>query len=312
MKYCVNCRKAYERPSSFCDGCFSDQGVPDEVIDAALNQYGNMGGAFANAPRFGFPGEGTALVTSLALTGAVILILGTLSVGIFLILVAFAVVSLIANQAANRRNFVPLGPGAFPKLHRIARLAAFRLKMPMPEVFIQQSGDYNAFTQGFGNRGFVVLFSPLVQDFSPAEVMFIIGHEFGHMKRYHTTWLSLMSPSRSSIDKPLLSQAVQTVFNLWSVKAEYTADQAGLLVVRDLDTAIWALFKVAAGADVKREINHDFLMSRTRSDTDLSSSLLEYFSDHPFLENRIKQLRAFSESTAYRSQAHDGWARGPR
>src|SRR6266446_2280810 len=186
MSYCANCGTRYEEPASLCSACHLDPRLPEAIIDADIIRENWRG----NDPSFGYPGEAGALVLSAVVATALGVVLGVVSLGLFLVLVALSLITLTLNLATYRRNAIQVGPRSFPTVHRLAKVAAYRLKLRCPEVYVSHDGRYNAHTQGFARNGFIVVNSALVQDFQPAELLFVIGHEMGHIKRFHATWMT--------------------------------------------------------------------------------------------------------------------------
>ena len=89
---------------------------------------------------------------------------------------------LYTNVRVDGRNY--------PKLHAIVADCARILDVTMPEVFIDYSAFYNAYTAGV-RRTFVVINSSVVDEFSEPELRYIIGHELGHIKSGHVLYHSI-------------------------------------------------------------------------------------------------------------------------
>lgn len=299
MKYCVNCRAPFERASGVCLACHSDQTTPDELIDSALMELANKPGG--TAPAFGYPGERGALALAILASVAILAVAGTVSFGLFFLVLGANLAYLILDHLRNPRVMIRVSGSSFKSVHRLARVAAYRLRIPLPPVYIDESSEYNAYTKGFHRYGFIVVHSSLARDFRPLELLFVLGHEMGHIKRRHTTWLNLTNPARVSGARFVFAPVMQVIFNLWSIKSEYTADQAGLIVCRDVPAAVMTMLKLAGGAQVEREVNLAQMLKSAEAEPSLGSSLLEYLGDHPFAENRIRELIGFARTEAYRS-----------
>ena len=143
----------------------------------------------------------------------------------------------------------------FGNIFKLAKIAAYRLKIPLPEIYITEEPQYNAYTMGFYKYGFIVINSSIARDFKPGELLFVIGHEMGHIRKYHTTWLNLLNPAKAGSSRFIFAPIMQIIFNIWSVKAEYTADQAGLIACKDINPAVTTLLKLAGGPNVEKEVD---------------------------------------------------------
>lgn len=304
MSYCVNCAAEFSKPSGICPNCHADQFVANEIIDSELTKNNNRSFNYKSL-SFGYPGEKAALTISILISSFVLAIIGTLSFGLFLVILFINLLYLKINHLTFRRNMIRVSDTNFKKIDRLAKISAHRLGLILPEVFITEEQQYNAYTMGFYKYGFIVINSALVRDFKPSEILFVIGHEMGHMKRFHTTWLNLMNPAKAGGTRFLLAPVMQIIFNAWSVKAEYTADQAGLIACRDVDAAVNCLLKLAGGVNAEKEVDISQIINRKEYENELLGSVLEYLGTHPFVDNRIKQLTNFSNSTIYKGLRHD-------
>jgi Zn-dependent protease with chaperone function len=253
----------------------------------------------AGEPAFGYPGERGALYLSLALCLVILALLGALTVGLFLLAVAANLLYLILTHLTIKSQMIQASENSFERVHRLAKVAAYRLGAPLPPVYITEAPTFNAYTAGFFRYGFAVIHSAMVRDFKPDELLFVIGHEFGHIKRYHTTWLNLMHPAQGTGARFFVAPLMRLVFNVWSVKSEYTADQAGLIACRSHRAAVTAMLKLAGGAEVEKEVDVRRVEELASEDPGVSVAFLEYLGTHPFVRNRIRQLLSFAASADY-------------
>ncbi len=218
----------------------------------------------------------------------------------FLVVIAAAMVWIRQSQLLG--NAVQVSERQFPDLHHLASEAAVRLNMPQPPVFITQDPTLNAFALGFLGRQSVVLHSATVEAMSSAELQYIIGHEFSHIKCGHTNVLVLTN-SAQGLNIPLLSQFVQFLFLNWSRRAEYTCDRGGLLANRNPRAAICALSKLAVGVNLFQQLDiEDFVNSqRAALNTNTLTRLSENLVTHPYLVKRLQALSDFFHSDIYRA-----------
>jgi len=297
MPYCVNCGVQYNGVVSICGQCYLDPTILERTIDEKLKSFTIQSGR-RNDIDFAYFGERTSLFFSISVLIVVSAILGTLSFGIFVGMVVFSIISLRIASFRNRGLMIQVSPMNFPHLFNISKIVCYRLRIPLLPVYIHQSPEYNAYTNGFFGHAWVVLHTGLIDSFSHAEIAFVMGHEFAHIKRRHTTWLTLMSPA-SNVSVSILSGLIKTIFNLWSLKCEYTADRGGLLTTREVSVAINSLIKLVVGASMASQVDWKSLIREHEKKETFFVKAAEVLGTHPFPINRIKEVLAFSESKAY-------------
>lgn len=298
MSYCVNCGKEYDKPSGICPICYSDQIIPNEIIDFELPMFKGKS-IHPDDLSFGFPGEKAALTLSIISSILIAIILGTVSFGLFFVILLLNLMYLKINHLSSQKNMIHVSENNFKNIFRLAKVAAYRLKFPLPEIYISEDPQYNAYTMGFYKYGFIVINSSMARFFKPGELLFVIGHEMGHMKLYHTTWLNLLYPAKAGSARFIFAPVMQIIFNVWSVKAEYTADQAGLIACKDINYAIISLLKLAGGPDVEKEVDISKITNPQSEQEEKLSDMVEYLGTHPFIENRIKQLFNFASAPRF-------------
>jgi Zn-dependent protease with chaperone function len=140
----------------------------------------------------------------------------------------------------------------------------------------------------------------------PRELRFIIGHEMGHIRCHHVKLMMLLE-----LVKGFLPDKAQLIFTLpllkWSREAEMSADRAGLICCQNLSAAEQALARLATGVDESTigRVNIDvFLRQRERDNMSTVSEIAFFINQlrqsHPFIPDRITDLRLYSESPEYR------------
>jgi len=87
---------------------------------------------------------------------------------------------------------------------------------------------------------------------------------------------------------------LRLIFNNWALKAEYSADRAGLIASRNLTSCISALLK-SSTAETNIDIDN-YINEFEKHSKDPLYKISEYFGDHPFIPNRIKKLQEFSKN----------------
>jgi len=291
MGYCVNCGIQIKTDTNICPKCYFDPRVPVEAMDAFFrNPYKNLKYNKSSFPEF--PGETSSLWFAIILSLLIGFLLSLFTIGTFLLLLLLGLIYLRVKEWQIKSNLLRISEKNYPELYNISKVAAYRLDIPLPPIYIENDLRLNAYTSGFGGSHWIVLNSGLLKELSLEELLFVLGHEMGHIKKEHTTWLNLISPS-GSYYLPLVSDGLRIIFNNWSLKAEYTADRAGLIAERKVEPCICALGKLMG---IKEDIDMEVLLREfERKNQDPLYKISEYFGDHPFIPNRIKQLLQFSK-----------------
>jgi hypothetical protein len=191
----------------------------------------------------------------------------------------------------------------------MVRDAAGVLDLPrVPELYIKQSPELNAYTMGMAEP-FVVLHTALVDLLDPEELRFIVGHEVGHAMSghctYHTIARHLVVLGAMAASVPLGGIGVQMLLAAlgeWSRKSELSSDRAGLLVGQNREAALRALMKLAGGSHLHEMDVTEFMLQAAEyarvgdvRDT-VARVMLAREATHPLVVVRVAEL--------------DGWARG--
>lgn len=252
-----------------------------------------------------YPGEHLILLATLMLVGGVIALTAAATVCASVIFIlAFIVLSFTFTRSHHQalvRSARQVTPQDTPGLAEVAQQGIDRLRPGKVQIYVAPSRELNAYTFGLEPPKVVVLYSALLQVMDRDELLFILGHELGHVALGHTWLNSLVGgiagiPSSSSVGM-LLSLA----FLWWNRACEYSADRAGLLACGKPEKAVSALVKLAAGpqADTPIELAQAYRQIDAEDDT-LLGSLNEVLTTHPMLIRRIQQIRAYASSDAYR------------
>ncbi len=197
-----------------------------------------------------------------------------------------------------------------PELHAMVGDCAGILHVKKAfHVFVKNDSSIDAYTTNVSEPA-IVLCSGLVSACSPEEIRFVIGHEMGHIVCNHVLWLSVVRELVESlktdgfVKEAIVSGALLAVAE-WSKQAEISADRAGLLCVQDLDVCEQALVRLASGLTerVLGRINVDAFLEQSEMKTGSVASAMVYLDElrqsHPFVSDRIKNLRDFYKSEQY-------------
>jgi uncharacterized tellurite resistance protein B-like protein len=185
------------------------------------------------------------------------------------------------------------------------------------EIYLRPDPSYGAFCyKGRSGPLVVALSSRLVEDFTPAELRFVLGHELGHALYDHFGIPMPITATIEDVGGTLVSHAVQLKLFVWCRAAEVSADRAGLVCAGDPEVGAHAFFKLSSGlsrpvitADLDAFAAQIESMasapSATIEKTD-DDDTLDCFSTHPYTPVRVRALLAFGQSEVFRRLANRG------
>jgi Zn-dependent protease with chaperone function len=199
---------------------------------------------------------------------------------------------------------VRVGERQFPALFAKVARCADVLQIPQPTVYVSpELASLGAHTFGSSDDATLVLAGALVDHLTEAELLFVIGHECGHIQNNHVVYLTALYylTQTANVILRLGAQPAVLALRAWSRRAEITCDRAGLLCTRDLGTATAALIKLALGSrKLYGEINVDEYLRQFKEARDDLRRLGEAFATHPYLPTRVTALRLFSRTAYFR------------
>jgi Zn-dependent protease with chaperone function len=192
-------------------------------------------------------------------------------------------------MGAIQGNGLKISKQQFPDVFEILVAHAHKLNLPkVPDMYVLQGGGIlNAFALKFSRRDYIVLYSDvlaLAYKQGIDAVSFIIAHELGHIKRKHTGFKSLILFPANLM--PFLG-------NAYSRACEYTCDNVGYSLCPE--GALKGILVLAAGKDLFNKVNIDALLANLSMQKNFSVSLVEFFSTHPALINRIANIYQVSD-----------------
>ena len=214
-----------------------------------------------------------------------------------------------------------------PMLFRVVRNVAQKADIPMPKVGIVDSPQPNAFATGRGpSKAVVCATSSILQTLTPDELEVVIGHEIGHVVHrdvlmssvaatmagaisyigYIALWSGMLGGGNSkNKNSPivLLVAAILVPLGATFVKLgisrddEYNADEYGAKLTRNPGGLITALEKISSKAQTM-PISNRSAKGPSPATASLwivnpfrGSSLIELFSTHPSMPNRVARLK---------------------
>ncbi len=216
---------------------------------------------------------------------------------------AFVLLSFFLGRAHHRRilqQSTRVDIHTAPQLAKLVQHAEKRLSPGEVEVYLTPGNILNAYTFGILSPKVVVLYFPMLKVMDEDELLFVIGHEMGHVALGHT-WLNSLVGGLAGIPSPWSAAALLSMAFLWWNRAcEYSADRAGLLACGKPEKAITALIKLGIGDTFRSqaELERAYCLIDAQDDT-LLGSLSDILSSHPLLIRRIEKLRSYARSTQY-------------
>lgn len=209
-----------------------------------------------------------------------------------------------ANFGSMLASGVPVNENSFPQVNALVDHCVEVLRIRKPYVVVSSSAGFNAFTMGSDENPGIVIGSMLINMLTNEQLLFVIGHECGHIAMGHVVYtaaanLMKMFATNVPVIGDMLNMTAGAALNAWSRRSEISADRAGLLCCADLSSAQKALLQLELGfADMENTDLEDYVKS---SENYLQQGLLrkvgEYSVGHPLLPKRIKALDMFMNSS---------------
>lgn len=211
-------------------------------------------------------------------------------------------------------------PSSHPRLYKLFWTAAKILQMPtVPELYIDITEEgLNAFTMGSDEKAFIALSPKIIYQYDERELLYIIGHEMGHIQCGHLKYQMLANyllsgatlvPVLGTILQGIGSATIGPLFNLWSRYSELSCDRAGLLCCQSREAALRANVKCAGQPwDQYKSIRTRTLIDQTILFDQLTQKLgidqLFVFqqllnADHPFTIYRASELLKWISNGEY-------------
>jgi Zn-dependent protease with chaperone function len=138
---------------------------------------------------------------------------------------------------------------SYPKIYEYLEYACQILDIKqIPDLYIQWGYNINACTVGSENP-IIVLNSGLIDLCDDDEILFVIGHECGHIKSNHMLYHMMAQVINMCIDMipfgSIAASPIQFALYYWDRMSEFTADRAGLLCCQNKEATIRAFMKMA-------------------------------------------------------------------
>jgi len=252
-----------------------------------------------------YPHERLILTFTLLLVLVVIALTATATVcaslAFIIIFIAFSYHFSLSHHNALLRAARLVTPQSMPDFAQVLQRGVARLQPGAVEAYVVPDDQLNAYTFGLSSPKTVVLYSALFRVMDEDEILFILGHELGHVALGHT-WLNSLVGGMAGIPASFSAAVILNIAFLWWNRAcEYSADRAGLLACGRPEKAISALVKLGAGTTGRGRYNLEEVYRQLDAEDDqLTGDLNEILATHPLLIHRIQELRKFAASDQYR------------
>ena len=148
---------------------------------------------------------------------------------------------------------IKVTPKNFPEIYQLLEEACANIFLKdIPDMYIEWNYEVNAMAIG-SQKPMIVLYSGAVDLLSKEELLFVIGHEVGHIKSGHMLYhdMALILPYLGDIIGAatlgigsLVSSGMELSLMYWYRMSEFTADRAGLLACQDQKVVLSALMKM--------------------------------------------------------------------
>lgn len=203
---------------------------------------------------------------------------------------------------------VRISPEQFPEIYDKLVYCSKKLGIPVPETFIHQKIELNAFTIGTNEDAVIVLNNGLVDQINERELKFVLGHECGHIQNGHVTYnfmAFLMARLATSVIW-LLIYPFLLALRHWSRQAEITADRAGLICCENLNLTKQVMIKTALGSkELFNRVNMDEYMIQLEDIRQNIGRLDEFWKSHPHLPKRVAALELYEKTENYQKKISD-------
>jgi Zn-dependent protease with chaperone function len=242
------------------------------------------------------PKENTyfALTVVFSIFTYIALFLSLFGIAIILIIMLFSFFIHALSMASIRRNGVRISEKQFPNVYEKAvRLANEMELKKMPSIYVMESSGFlNAFATRFFGKDMVVVYSEifdLSEEGKEDELLFVMAHEFAHLKRRHVLVHLLLLPAMYI---PFLGEA-------YLRGCEYTCDRYAIFYVKNVESSKEALTMLAIGKKLAAKVNQDAFIEQVTEESGFFAWFSEKLASHPDLPKRLNALNHWIEPEQY-------------
>lgn len=201
---------------------------------------------------------------------------------------------------------------SYPRLYEYLEYACKILEITKePELYSCWGYNINACTIGADNPA-IILNSGLIDLCTDDEIMFILGHELGHIKSCHMLYHMMAQLISNGINfmqaGNVIALPLKYALLFWFRMSEFTADRAGLLCCQNKDAAISSFVKMS-GLPMKEygNLSTEAFLRQARDfqelDYDMMNRIFRYASimdqTHPWTVMRAAELIKWIDEGRY-------------
>ncbi len=228
--------------------------------------------------------------------------------------VEYAIAATVRMWKAFGRNqllgqTVRVNERQFPRIHALNVQSAQTLGIATPTLYVGQNPNLNAGTFGTNDDSFIMVNGSLIDHFSDAEILDVLGHEHGHIQNNHVVYLTTLYMLTNVLNHYVwwFAYPATVALKAWSRRAEITCDRAGMLVVKDLNVSMRGLMKLALGSQkLYEELNVEAYLEQFEDGKTGIGRVSELMASHPYVPKRVQALKVFGETALYRKAAGFG------
>ena len=142
----------------------------------------------------------------------------------------------------------------YPEIYNLLDEACLILNVKeIPPLYLVNDPNMQAYAIG-ASKPFIGITYALIERLEPAELLFVIAHELGHIKSGHVLYYNIATYFKPIVEVAsqlslglagLAGGGFQIALNYGQRMSEFTSDRAGLLVCQDPKVCIRAMIKIA-------------------------------------------------------------------
>ncbi len=216
----------------------------------------------------------------------------------------------------NLASSIQVGEQQLPDLHRLLLDACTILDLEVPQLYIKQNPNPNAYTFAMrGKQPFIVVHSSLLDLLEPDEIQAVLAHELGHLKCNHGVYLTIanllvLSAGLLPLGRVLLQQTLQQQLMTWVQCAEFSCDRAALLVSQRAETVASVLMKLCGGSPkIASQLSVTAFLEQARTYSELDRDdwqamfkrLQSVGRSHPVPVLRAREIERWFHSNTYQT-----------